>query len=84
MNCLVCHQHFLPTTTRQIYCNKKCARIANKKQLKERYNYNKITPEFTCQNCGFKTKLSFFPIKNPKLWLKYKCKKCGNKAQVLK
>ena len=85
MNCLVCHQPFIPTSPNpQKYCNKKCAIIANKKQQKERYHYNKVTPDFTCQSCGHKTKLSFFPLKDPKKWLSYKCNKCGNKAQVLK
>ena len=83
MNCKECNQHFILTSPRKIYCSKKCQRTANLKLNKIRYEADRKTPSWTCQNCGFTQKLPFYPIANAKQWLKWKCKKCGNKAQVL-
>ena len=84
MKCSVCKQPFRPTSyTPQKYCSKECQRVANLQQQKFRYHTTKITPSWTCSNCGYKTKLNFYPHREPQKWLKYKCKNCGNKAQTL-
>ena len=82
MKCKVCNQPFIPASSRQIYCSKKCQRIGNLKQQRAKYHANKKTPYYVCQNCGHISKLPFYPVRSAKQWLSYRCPKCKKPARA--
>lgn len=79
MKCIECNKPFNPVVPKQIYCGKKCQQEGTKKHQYIKYHANKKMPNWICQNCGHQTKLDFFPLRNTKKWLKYRCPKCNKK-----
>ena len=49
--CVYCQQEFIPNTTRQIYCSKKCSKEAEKAKIRAK-NEEKRPQGKICPKCG--------------------------------
>ena len=75
--CACCGKSFIAIKKKQAYCCRKCFKKMYRKKMKEIENN---LPEWICQNCGNKIKLSFDPRKDFEMWKELTCKKCGKHA----
>lgn len=70
--CKNCDKPFIPKTHRHLFCSRDCFTIDYK-------NKNKVKqyPDYSCPDCGNKTRLTFFPRLSRAKWSKFKCPNCN-------
>jgi len=80
MICPNCKEQFSPKYKQQKYCSRKC-QIRYNADIRPKYKpVKKARPNWVCQNCGYKIKLKFAPLRSVKKWFSYRCPRCGKVA----
>lgn len=72
--CKTCKQSFLPKSSRNIFCCRKCFKMDFSTRIPE--GGSKF-PTFNCHNCNEKIQLDFDPAVKTSHWLQFRCPGCN-------
>lgn len=72
--CRTCKELFLPKSSRNIFCCRKCFKKDFAKRIQDG---DKKFPSFNCPKCGQHIELDFDPALKSSHWLQFKCPGCN-------